>query len=177
MYHSKQESNACKESTLKVRARCVSHGGLDSWRRSLLAYHLLGVVCLWPLEARTSWCAGRAARARSERGGGVKNAMGGRAAWARELRCAMPALVQKRELREGSVRRCAAERRRLHWPSDAGADPAASIVWRAAGGTLVCEPLPCASRVTRVVLGMEPCVHGRRGGGRRAAAVHSNPTC
>eukprot|EP00965_Chrysotila_dentata_P015280 505332-Pleurochrysis_carterae.AAC.2 len=34
--------------------------------------------------------------------------------------------MQERELREGSVRRCEVERRRLRWPSAAGADPAAS---------------------------------------------------
>eukprot|EP00965_Chrysotila_dentata_P151667 5012723-Pleurochrysis_carterae.AAC.1 len=48
------------------------------------------------------------------------------AAGARERRCAVPASMQEHELREGSVRRCGAEGPGLHWPSAAGADPAAS---------------------------------------------------
>eukprot|EP00965_Chrysotila_dentata_P081298 2684577-Pleurochrysis_carterae.AAC.1 len=34
--------------------------------------------------------------------------------------------MQERELREGSVQRCGANRPDAHWPSAAGADPAAS---------------------------------------------------
>eukprot|EP00965_Chrysotila_dentata_P189389 6173292-Pleurochrysis_carterae.AAC.1 len=95
-------SVACEESTLKVKVKCMSHGGLDSRMRS------------------------RAARPGSERGGGVENVRGGGAAGARERLCAVPALMQERELREGIVRRCEAEGRRSHWPSTTGTDPAAS---------------------------------------------------
>eukprot|EP00965_Chrysotila_dentata_P098807 3267266-Pleurochrysis_carterae.AAC.1 len=66
MYHSTQQSNACDESTLRVRERCVSHGGLDSRSRCLRASYLL--------------C--RAARPGSKRGDGVENARGGEAAGA-----------------------------------------------------------------------------------------------
>eukprot|EP00965_Chrysotila_dentata_P159870 5281206-Pleurochrysis_carterae.AAC.1 len=52
--------------------------------------------------------------------------MGGGAAGARKRRCSVPALMQERELRKASVRRCGAERRRLRWPSVAGTNPAAS---------------------------------------------------
>eukprot|EP00965_Chrysotila_dentata_P056878 1887269-Pleurochrysis_carterae.AAC.1 len=37
-----------------------------------------------------------------------------------------PASMQERELREGSMRRCGARGPGAHWPSAAGADPAAS---------------------------------------------------
>eukprot|EP00965_Chrysotila_dentata_P027059 898152-Pleurochrysis_carterae.AAC.1 len=37
----------------------------------------------------------------------------------------MPALMQERELRKGSVRRCGAEGHQSHWPSTTGEDPAA----------------------------------------------------
>eukprot|EP00965_Chrysotila_dentata_P088916 2935290-Pleurochrysis_carterae.AAC.2 len=61
------------------------------------------------------------------REGGVKNASGGGAAGASKLRCAGPALMQERELREGSVRRRRVKKRRSHWPSATGADPAVSL--------------------------------------------------
>eukprot|EP00965_Chrysotila_dentata_P083888 2768388-Pleurochrysis_carterae.AAC.1 len=79
MYHPTQKSNACEESTLRVSEKCVSHGGLDSRRKS------------------------RAARTGNKRRGGVENATGGGAAGAREHRCAGPAYMQERKLRKGSV--------------------------------------------------------------------------
>ena len=47
--HSTQKSKACEESTLEVRESSVSHGGLDSRRRSLRASCLLAIrVVLGP---------------------------------------------------------------------------------------------------------------------------------
>eukprot|EP00965_Chrysotila_dentata_P045679 1517663-Pleurochrysis_carterae.AAC.2 len=72
-------------------------------------------------------CCREARRRGSKREGGVENTRERGAAGARERRCPVPASMQERELRKGSVRRCGEEGPGSNWPSAAGANPAASF--------------------------------------------------
>eukprot|EP00965_Chrysotila_dentata_P159786 5279071-Pleurochrysis_carterae.AAC.1 len=62
--------------------------------------------------------------------------------------------MQERELREGSERRCGVERRRMRWPSAAGADLAASSGAPSAR-TLVRKPVRGDDTGVGVVVGSD----------------------